>query len=83
MIRSIDLTGSVLGRGDAYKTPMLIASATPIFSLVCMLRFMMIFQGMMASTKSMTPEYADRKERSVSLHSQPTMCHERDGTYRW
>jgi hypothetical protein len=34
------------------------ANATPIFSLVCMRRLMMIPHGIIASTRSITPEYA-------------------------
>ena len=56
MIRSIDLTGSVLGRGDAYKTPMLIATKTPHFSFRFMVSFQMIFHGMKAKMMSMAPE---------------------------
>ncbi len=48
----------LLERVAPHKTPMLIASATPIFSLVCMWSRMIIPQGMMARTKSITPEYA-------------------------
>jgi len=40
----------------AAKTPMLIANATPTFSLVAICILMMNCHGMMANTKSRMPE---------------------------
>lgn len=42
----------------AYQTPMLIPTDMPIFSLVCICRFMMMGHGRAARTKSMKAEYA-------------------------
>lgn len=40
-----------------YNMPILIATATPNFSLPFICRFQMIFQGKRANTKSMAAEY--------------------------
>jgi hypothetical protein len=42
--------------GRAYKTPMLMATITPTFSLRFMVRIQMTFQGTTARTMSMAPE---------------------------
>ena len=44
--------------GDTYKTPQLIAMATPIFSLTFICRPQMTVHGSMASAMSMAAEYA-------------------------
>jgi hypothetical protein len=46
-----------LGKRGTHNTPILIARATPSFSLVLIWRDMIIFQGRIARTKSMNPEY--------------------------
>jgi hypothetical protein len=44
-------------RGETYKTPILMATATPTFSAVLICMDMMIFQAEAARARSQKPQY--------------------------